>query len=223
MAAGWLELVVFLNATESKLLAILSHTDKVREALCEFGRTFPCRLDEGNANAYVRLGKPLEVLPRLLVRLDGFEYANRNGERLLGEVRQRPQDVFGDLALFGKGPKPLHVRLGVLASGLANRKPLGEPVRIYHANRAIDPPNAQRLFDRIVVGDARPSGVLLVIDEPDLSRGLGILFQPGMPLAAIGSVEEFVLWNRWLHPKLTAYRARELCAARSTICSRVYL
>src|SRR5262249_2893781 len=62
---------------------------------------------------------------------------------------------------------------------------------IYPFDEAIDPSKTQSLFNRVVIWNARPFAGLLIIDEPDFGLCLVVLFQPGSPLLAIGSIERF--------------------------------
>src|SRR5712692_7808298 len=74
---------------------------------------------------------------------------------------------------------------------LVQRRPLGavlargELLREFGVvdslDNTIDPAEAKSFFDRIVVGDPRPAGLFLVVDEPNLALGVVMLRQPAAP------------------------------------------
>src|SRR5947208_290460 len=48
--------------------------------------------------------------------------------------------------------------------------------------RAVDPAEAERFVDRVVVRNSRLAGLLAVVHEPDLASGLVVLAQPRPPV-----------------------------------------
>ena len=58
-------------------------------------------------------------------------------------------------------------------------------VVIESADEAVDPSKAESFFDGIFVGDARFSGALFEVDEPDFFLGLVVFSQPGPPLVTL--------------------------------------
>ena len=55
-------------------------------------------------------------------------------------------------------------------------------IRIDLLRRAVDPAEAERFVDRVVVRNSRLAGLLAVVHEPDLASGLVVLAQPRPPV-----------------------------------------
>ena len=60
---------------------------------------------------------------------------------------------------------------------------------------AIDPAEAQGLLDRMVVRNARPTGVFLVVDEPNLGLRLVMLREPGAPFLPAGYIQRLAYFH----------------------------
>src|SRR2546428_10493 len=65
------------------------------------------------------------------------------------------------------------------ARGPARREALRPAILVHRLRDTVDPAVAQRLFHRVVVGDARLAAVLLIVDQPDLGRRLVMLLELG--------------------------------------------
>jgi hypothetical protein len=63
----------------------------------------------------------------------------------------------------------------------ARREALRRAIVIDALNDAVDPTVTEGLFNGVVIRNARPSAVLLVVNEPDLLFARMIFRQPGAP------------------------------------------
>ncbi len=79
---------------------------------------------------------------------------------------------------------PSTIRGRPLAVGLARRELAGIPFVVKALDEAINPPEAQRLLDRVVITDRRSMGVSFVEDEPDFRLRVVVIREPGPPLFA---------------------------------------
>jgi len=95
------------------------------------------------------------------------------------------------------------LRLRVSTLGIPHRESLGKAIRVNGPDGAIDPTEAECLLHGIIVGDARPAGVLLIVDEPDFCLGLVVPLQPGTPLLARGDIQDLVLVWAACHGRFT--------------------
>ncbi|HVT58627.1 MAG TPA: hypothetical protein VHR45_09515 [Thermoanaerobaculia bacterium] len=73
---------------------------------------------------------------------------------------------------------------------MARRELLRVTVVVEAPHDAVDPAEADRFLDGVLVGDPRLAGVLLVEDEPDLEVGVVMAREPGPPLRAAGDVQQ---------------------------------
>lgn len=85
---------------------------------------------------------------------------------------------------------------------------MSKPFVVESPDRAVDPTEAQRLLDGIVVQDAGLSRVLLVADKPDLFLGFVVLPQPRTPLPTIDDVQQAALVQAVLHGLIRCYVER---------------
>ena len=82
--------------------------------------------------------------------------------------------------------------------GLAWREQLPEAVGVEPAHRAVDPAEAQRLLDGIVVAEGGDSVSLLADGEPDTRRRRVVLGKPLPPLGAAWELDERQVLEAWL-------------------------
>jgi hypothetical protein len=66
---------------------------------------------------------------------------------------------------------------------------------VHPLDDAIDPAEAQGLLNRLVVRNARPTGMFLVIDEPNLGLGFVMLREPGAPFLAAGYIQRLAYFH----------------------------
>src|SRR5262249_26978231 len=59
----------------------------------------------------------------------------------------------------------------------------------------IDPAEAQGLLDRMVIRNARPTGLFLVVDEPNLGLRLVMLREPGAPFLPVGYIQRLAYFH----------------------------
>src|SRR5438270_12343900 len=84
-------------------------------------------------------------------------------------------------ALRDQAAHPALVRRRPVRPVPARRKLLRVLFLVDPLDDAVDPAEAQRLLDRVVVRDPGLAGVLLVEDEPDLGLGLAMGREPSAP------------------------------------------
>ena len=128
------------------------------------------------------------MFPGFLVCLDLLQDIVWHVELFFGEIAKRFTYFFDDFALFEQFPQPLLIGGGVCAFRLARREALGAAVLIQRFDNAVDPAEAERLFDGIVIFDARLAGRFFVIDQPDFFLGLLVFAQPLAPIFAVCDV-----------------------------------
>src|SRR5512140_1732950 len=177
-------LVILLYPSKAELLALRRHLDEVVQPLLELGRAVARPFDEADPDALVGRGELAIVGPRILICLDRLQDIPRDHEPWLGHGGQRSKHALAHLARRDQLPQPLLVGRGVWRTRLARREALCEALTVDAAHVAVDPAEAQRLFDRVVVGDARFSAPFAIVDQPDLLRGAMVLPQPASPLCA---------------------------------------
>ena len=148
------ELVVGLNI-EAELGVCRCFAKEIRKALVEFVLSIACRIDIGNPNPLVGVRIPREVLP--YGRIDAKCRLNVwwHNERFVENIRDLRCDLWHDLTLVDETSQSLLVGLRVPASGPSRSEPLCVPVFIDGFHCAIDPAEAERLLDSVVVGDPR--------------------------------------------------------------------
>lgn len=188
-------LVILLDPAEAELLALGRHLEEVIQARFKEIRMTAGVVDVGDADADVSRRERLEVLPGGLVGLDGFKDIGRNDELILfffGQSPQRRENVFCDSSLLDHFLQPLDIRLGIRAFRVAPGKALGEAFVIHFFQRAVDPTEADRFLDGVVIGNARFSRIFLVIDEPDPFFFFIILPEPGAPFPAGRHIKSFI-------------------------------
>src|SRR5207248_5695414 len=105
------------------------------------------------------------------------------------------QPGLGHAAFADQLAQPPLVQRRPLRPVAAGRELLRERVAVDRLDDAVDPAEAEGLLDRVVVRDARPAGVLLVVDEPDLGLGPVVLREPGAPLLAGGDVQRLAYFH----------------------------
>lgn len=158
------------------------------EPFLELARPFSGRVDEGDADALVRPGISLEVLPGLCVGLENGHNVQRKLILLGGHIADGREHVGHDFALFDQSLKPFFIGLRVAAPWISRRKALGEPLLVDTLSNTVDPTEAERFFDGMTVRDTWGTRVFPEGYKPDFVRGLIILFQPLAPIIAIGNV-----------------------------------
>src|SRR6266511_1321672 len=85
-------------------------------------------------------------------------------------------------------PPAFAIEVRPFAGGLSRRELAGVPVVIETFDEAVDPSEAQRLTNRVLVRDRLHSRVVLVEHEPDPWARRMVLSQPRAPLLAAPNV-----------------------------------
>src|SRR6266487_1697654 len=184
-------LVVFLNSAKPELFILFCHLDKICQPLFEFGGSFSCSIDETDADTLIGIRKFLKILPGYFVRFYFYQNIFRNTKFLFRNIPQSFADFFNYFFLLEQRSQPLLVGRGILAVWFAGRESLGKTFLINRPNSAIDPTEAERFFNRIVIFDARLARSFLVIDKPDLFFCFVMLTKPGSPFFAIRQIKSF--------------------------------
>src|SRR5579864_7531748 len=104
---------------------------------------------------------------------------------------ERSQSCRRHLALRDQSFGALDIRLVPGAARPARREPLGKARLVDFLDLAVDPSKAQRLFDRLFVGNSWLAGFVLVVNEPDFIALVMILPEPSAPLAPVFGVNGF--------------------------------
>src|SRR4029079_10959346 len=137
----------------------------------------------------------LERPPRARVNLERLLDVRRHRGRSLGPPRipvsgrralapsRREQPERLDLRVA------LAVRIRPKAVGLPRRELARVAIVVETADQAVDPAEAQRFLDGVLVLDRRLARVRLVIHEPDLDCGVVIRLEPCAPPRAAAKVE----------------------------------
>ena len=172
----------------SELFILFRHLDEMLEPFLELARPFSGRVDEGDADALVRPGISLEVLPGLGVGPELGHNILRNLKLLRVHIADRRQHVWHDFTLLDQPIKPFFIGLRVAAPWISRRKALGEPLLVDTLSNTVNPTETERFFDGMTVRDTWGTRVFPVGYQPDFVRGLKILFQPFTPIIAIGNV-----------------------------------
>src|SRR3954468_11879049 len=184
---------------QPQLLVLLQQPHRLRQPL-------PPRLlllgvlDPAHIQTAIRRGEIGEIRPRRTVGPQRLLDVTRNGiahpfrrshlrngvlqgRRRLGHPR-RSHLPFADhpRETLSIGRRPFTLRL-------PRRELLGIPVLVDGAHDAVDPPEAERLLDRVVILHPRLAGVALVVDEPDLGLTVMMGREPGSPVGAGGGVK----------------------------------
>jgi hypothetical protein len=82
--------------------------------------------------------------------------------------------------------------LGPLALLAARSEFLRESFVIEPFHGSVDPAEADRFFDGIIVWDPRPSRVLFEVDQPDFFLFIMILRKPCPPIIPVRYIERFI-------------------------------
>jgi Major Facilitator Superfamily len=133
-------------------------------------------------------------------------------DQVLDRVQHRPRPVplglldqrqpgLGHQALGQQPLDPHLVRPGPAAAPLAGREPQHRPLVVQPGRLAVDPPEAQGLLDRLLVGQPGPARPRTPEHQPDPVAVAVVLGQPGPPLGPGVGVEPVTqrpdrLWNR---------------------------
>src|SRR5215471_4301541 len=152
----------------------------------------------------VRWSEFLKVVPSLFVAVQGFLDEVRNsvvalpvGPFPLGRVLIGIEDAFADnsqprighLPLSDHRSRALLVVIGPLLLILPGGEFLGKLFVVYTLDQAVDPSEAQRFFNGIIIRDSWPGAGFFVIDQPDLCFCVVVSLQPHTPLVTIGSIK----------------------------------
>ncbi len=192
---------MFLCLSHAQFAALLEQADQLGDALLAgllaFGVEQPEQVNAALAGrqalkGFGRGGAGLQG-PGKPIRQVGFRAAR--GRNIF--VEDFGRDARQHLRL--DAPRPLPRQFAqALAVGFGPFGPVftrGEFLDVFFIvdtlDDAVDPAAAQRLFDRVVVGDARLAGVSLVENQPDLALAGSVLFQPGAPFGPVRDEQGF--------------------------------
>src|SRR5207245_2948095 len=191
-------------------LVLRRHRDEVPQALAEFVGPVPRALDPADPDAPVARGEPLEACPRARRRPQRGAHVGPHAERpRLQLVAERALSRLRHPTGGDEAERPLAIHRRQLAVRTPRREALRVAVLAERLVDAVDPAEAERLVDRVVVGDPRLAARLLRIDEPDLLLTLGVAGEPAPPLGAVANVES----RPDLHRMPLTLRSGEVSAA----------
>jgi len=137
----------------------------------------------------------LKKTPRLGVGFDCLSDVTRQ----LGNARLRRVSVLGRggrQAHRRQQPRRLQFRpapaidVGPSARGFARRHLDREPVVVETFHEAVDPAEAERFANEVLVRHRLHTGVRLVKDDPHSAAGRVVLSEPGAPFCASSDVED---------------------------------
>jgi hypothetical protein len=183
-------LVVGLYA-EAELGVCRGLAKEVRKTLVELVLPIARRVDIANPDSLIGLRVRREVLPDGPVNAErGFDVWWYN-ERFVENIRYLLRDLRHDLTLVDEPPQSLLVGLRVLASGPSRCEPLRKRFVIDGFHDAIDPAEAERLLDGVVVRNPRPSRMHTVVPKPDFVLDLIVHSKPPPPCRPVIGTQDF--------------------------------
>src|SRR5262249_15831289 len=146
-----------------------------------------------------------EVLPGLRVGHQGLFDEGRNVQVALALFRlcffaehcevDLHEPGLGHSAVADQFAQPSFVQRRPLGPVATRGKLLRELLVVDPLDDAIDPAEAQGLLDRMVVRNARLTGMFLVVDEPNLGLRLVVLREPGAPFLRAGYVQRLAYFH----------------------------
>ena len=173
--------------------------NKILQPLSEFLRPLPCRINIRNSDSPIAVAQTLIIFPGTqiaLYRINNITRKNiwrtNNLQNLIANFRHQKISLL-------KPNQPLNIRPRIRTPPLPRRKML-RPVRSVNVpNRTVNPPETQRLLNRIIIRKPLLASTLHREHKPDLLRRPVIFQKPATPNRPRRSIKKLSLKSFFFH------------------------
>ena len=173
--------------------------NKILQPLSEFLRPLPCRINIRNSDSPIAVAQTLIIFPGTqiaLYRINNITRKNiwrtNNLHNLIANFRHQKISLL-------KPNQPLHIRSRIRTPLFPRRKMLRPVSSVDMLYRTVNPPEAQRLFNSIVIRKPLLASPLHREHKPDLLRRPVIFQKPATPNRPRRSIKKLSLKSFFFH------------------------